>query len=256
MKIFGYSLVVILLFLMTADLARFITQPFSEEVPDFASYPAGSERKAVFFEYFEMIIQEEIRVTLAQRDYISAMFTSRHELSNKDEQRVTTIAKDYEIEQFDADDSQHWQLLLRRVDIVPASLALAQAANESAWGTSRFAREANNFFGHWCFEKGCGLVPKNRNAGANHEVADFDSPRESVQKYMRNLNTHPAYLHLRKIRERLRNQNKPITSHALLPALQKYSERGDAYIQELEEMINYNKLTKYDVSVAQLQHAD
>jgi len=100
------------------------------------------------------------------------------------------------------------------VDTIPPSLALAQAANESAWGTSRFARQAHNYYGQWCFEKGCGIVPDRRDANKSHEVAAFDSPRESVARYLHNLNSNSAYKSLRDIRSRLKAANKPVTGIA------------------------------------------
>jgi Bax protein len=137
-------------------------------------------------------------------------------------------------------------VLLRRADIVPASLAIAQAANESAWGTSRFAKLGNNFFGQWCFSKGCGIVPKSRDTNKNHEVADFRSPADSVESYMLNLNTHDAYKPLRKIRQSLREEDKAVTGVALSYGLGKYSERGDEYGKEIREMISFNKLAVLD----------
>jgi len=130
---------------------------------------------------------------------------------------------------------------LRRVDIIPKELALMQAANESAWGTSRFARIGLNFFGQWCYKKGCGMVPRRRNNEAEHEVAAFKSVRAAVTSYFRNINTHNAYKQLRSIREDLRAQQKPIKATKLTLGLMSYSERGEAYIEELNTMINQNR---------------
>mgnify|MGYP002064425563 CR=1 FL=1 len=94
--------------------------------------------------------------------------------------------------------------LRRRVDTVPIRLALAQAAKESGWGTSRFARKGNNFFGQWCYDEGCGLVPRARGEGRSHEVRAFDSPGDSVASYLRNINTHHGYRELRHARAGLR----------------------------------------------------
>jgi Bax protein len=135
---------------------------------------------------------------------------------------------------------------MNRVDVVPPSLAIAQSANESAWGTSRFARKGYNFFGQWCYRKGCGLVPKKRDANKTHEVAAFDSPQESVKMYIRNLNSNRAYKSLRDLRAKLRRSNKPVTGHELAAGLKRYSERGLEYVRELREMISYNKLAVYD----------
>jgi Bax protein len=156
------------------------------------------------------------------------------------------MAAYYRINNFDIENDDDWQELLARVNAIPVSLALAQAANESAWGTSRFAREANNFYGQWCFQKGCGLVPARRDKNKTHEVAAFKSPKESVERYIHNLNSHNAYKTLRKIRNRLRTENKLITGIELAEGLLHYSERGKEYIKELQSMIKFNKLTRFD----------
>ena len=135
--------------------------------------------------------------------------------------------------------------MLRRIDIVPADLALAQAALESAWGRSRFAKEGNNYFGHWCFVKGCGLVPQDRPQGARHEVARFSSAAESVRRYMHNLNSHPRYTELRLIREQSRDQNEPFTGSDLAAGLEGYSELGDEYIDMVRGLIRHNRFDRF-----------
>lgn len=136
--------------------------------------------------------------------------------------------------------------LLNKVDILPPSLALAQAAEESGWGTSRFANEGNAFFGQWDFS-GNGMKPKQqRKALGNYGVARFDSPLASVEGYMLNINTNKAYSKLRLGRAQLRAKDKKITGLALVGALDKYSERGQAYIDGLREMIRYNNLQFVD----------
>ena len=117
---------------------------------------------------------------------------------------------------------------------------MAQAANESAWGLSRFAQKGNNLFGQWCFKKGCGIVPGQRNAGANHEVRKFASINDSVASYMHNLNTGRAYKDLRKLRATLRSTNAAVDGHTLAKGLIKYSSRGKAYVKEIQSMIKTN----------------
>lgn len=137
--------------------------------------------------------------------------------------------------------------LLRRVDIVPPSLALAQAANESAWGTSRFAREGNNLFGQWCYTPGCGLVPMRRELGGRHEVKRFDWPYDSVASYVHNLNTHPAYRGFRQTRESLQDESQTLSGLALLDGLRSYSERGPEYLTAIRNIIVKNDLQSRDV---------
>nr|WP_285817562.1 glucosaminidase domain-containing protein [Echinimonas agarilytica] len=127
-----------------------------------------------------------------------------------------------------------------RINTVPVALALAQAAKESGWGTSRFARQGNNLFGQWCFSKGCGLVPLQRKPGAKHEVATFDSPAYSVDAYVRNINANGAYQLLRQHRQSLQNQAMPELVKALILGLGSYSERGQAYVHEVDAMIDNN----------------
>lgn len=136
--------------------------------------------------------------------------------------------------------------LLRRVDIIPPSLALAQAAEESGWATSRFTEEGNALFGQWDFS-GNGMMPKQqRKELGNYGLARFDSPFKSVEGYMLNINTNQAYRELRTIRETLRTQQQVITGLQLAKALGSYSERGAAYIEGLQKMITFNKLQALD----------
>jgi len=136
--------------------------------------------------------------------------------------------------------------LLNRVDIVPVSLALAQSAEESGWGTSRFAAEGNAFFGQWDFS-GKGMKPKQqREALGNYGVARFDSPLESVEAYMLNINTNAAYTKLRSLRVKMHSDDNQITGYQLTTTLDKYSERGEAYVQGLQHLIRYNKLETTD----------
>lgn len=215
-------------------------------VPDFSDYPAGKERKQAFFSYFLPLVTSRNQQIADDRDQLLAWHQDASDLGWWDEHQLTGLAEHYGMESFDVDSDSDWSTLLRRVDTVPPSLALAQAANESAWGTSRFSREGYNFYGQWCFEEGCGIVPNKRDAGKNHEVAAFDSPQESVDRYINNLNTHDAYKPLRLIRARLRDQDKSVTGLELAGGLGKYSERGDAYISELRSMMRFNDLGEYD----------
>ena len=215
-------------------------------MPEFGEIPAGRERKAAFFGYFLPIVEKQNQEILKTRQNLADWYLNRDEISSLHADELNTVAIRYRIHDFDIENDKSWQKLLSRVDVVPPSLALAQAANESAWGTSRFARQANNFFGQWCFKEGCGLVPKKREAGKTHEVAAFDSPQESVKMYIRNLNSNSAYKPLRDVRAQLRQLNQPVTGHALAAGLKRYSERGMDYVSELREMIEYNKLARYD----------
>ncbi len=136
--------------------------------------------------------------------------------------------------------------LLRRVDVVPPSLAIAQAAEESGWGTSRFVREGNAVFGQRTFTKGKGLVPLRRDAGKTHEVKAFNRPLDSVVGYMINLNSHFAYDEFRLVRERQRRTMSRLDGYALAGTLRRYSERRDAYVATIRKIIAGNELHHFD----------
>lgn len=218
--------------------------------PDFTSLEAGPERKEAFLSFFLPIILDQNQQVLKTRSVVLRLREDPSTLSTSQRRRLLTLAEEYEIENFKFESNEDWDTLIRRIDVVPPSLALAQAATESGWGTSRFAREGNNYFGHWCFVQGCGIVPQQRPDGANHEVADFSSPVESVERYFYNLNHHPAYLDLRQTRARLRGEDELITGLKLVKDLSSYSERGDAYIEEISSMIRFNDLTRYDLALS------
>ena len=136
--------------------------------------------------------------------------------------------------------------LLRRVDLVPPSLMLAQAAEESGWGTSRFAVLGNALFGQWTHTSGAGLVPLDRPPGATHEIKAFKTLGDSVSGYTRNLNSHRAYAGMRRLRAQMRESGDPIGGYALAGTLESYSRRGPAYVDSLQRIILANGLTELD----------
>jgi Bax protein len=125
--------------------------------------------------------------------------------------------------------------------MIPLNLALAQAAKESGWGTSRFAREGNNLYGQRCFTKGCGIVPAGRAEGATHEVRRFDTAAASVQSYIHNLNTNNAYRRFRLMRRLQRLEGKEPDGFILAESLPRYSERRYRYLDEIREMMRVNR---------------
>jgi Bax protein len=139
--------------------------------------------------------------------------------------------------------------LKMRVDVIPVSLVLAQAAEESGWGTSRFSVEGNALFGQWDYS-GNGMRPKNqRKELGNYGVAKFDSPLDSVSAYMLNLNTQNSYQRLRERRAILRKSSEKISGYELAKTLDKYSERGQAYVETIHSMMSSNKLNASDDAV-------
>jgi Bax protein len=138
--------------------------------------------------------------------------------------------------------------LERRVDVVPPSLAIAQSAEESGWGTSRFAVLGNAVYGQWSWRKGSGIVPKGRDEGEKHEVRAFRSLQSSVNAYLRNLNTHWAYKVFREKRVALRREGQAVDSHHLIDTLTSYSERGTEYVETLRTIIRVNRLEELDTA--------
>ena len=137
--------------------------------------------------------------------------------------------------------------LSNRVDAVPPSLALAQAAEESSWGRSRFAREGNALFGQWTYDRSRGLVPRRRPENAQHLVRKFAGLRASVRAYMINLNTHPSYEEFRRGRSAMRaGYGEALDGYALARRLHNYSERGAAYSASIRAIIRVNRFDRYD----------
>lgn len=161
-----------------------------------------------------------------------------------DRERISEISKRYGLRGRPLTDHRARAQLLQRADTIPPALVLAQAANESAWGTSRFAQLGNNLFGEWTFRPGTGIVPAGRPEGEIYEVRAFTSIYESIRSYMSNLNRHGAYRKLRILREKLRKAEQPVTGIELTMGLLKYSQRGEEYVKEIQAMIRQNKLSQ------------
>lgn len=213
--------------------------------PDFKAIKDIPQRKKAFFDFLRPMIAEQNRQLKEQRaqlQKLGAILERKEYLQRAELATLATMAEQYNL-QHDDNRTLVNQLLLR-VNTIPEAMALAQAASESAWGTSRFAREGNNYFGQWCYSQGCGLVPNRRQRGAAHEVAAFASAYDSVHAYFRNINTHPAYRQFRLLRQQQSAADNALTARALLPGLQKYSERGNAYLEELKTIIRQNKLAR------------
>ncbi len=147
--------------------------------------------------------------------------------------------KEYKIE------DQDLSKLKMRMDIVPVSIALAQAANESGWGTSRFALEGNALFGQWTWSKK-GILPKNQDPNKTHKILQFQILKASVRAYKNNLNTHNAYQEFREARARLREQGGKINGLELTKYLKNYASIGVKYVEILDSIIQKNSLTDFD----------
>ena len=148
-------------------------------------------------------------------------------------------------EKYGSSDSNLGNLLIR-VDIIPISLALAQSAIESGWGTSRYSREGNAVFGQYTFDESKGLKPKDRNENDEFFIKKFPNLSESVRSYLKNINTHLAYADFREERKKLRMSGENLSGYKLVNFLKDYSERRESYIKDVKEIISSNNFQKYD----------
>ena len=217
-------------------------------LPDFNSFKNVKEKKEQFFQFMLPKIRlanTKIRVERSSLQDVLDRNKDELILSDADKKFLGALKLKYKIsEEREALDSIN--ALLTKIDEVPASLVLAQSANESGWGTSRFAIEARNMFGIWCFREGCGIKPLQRAAGKKYEVAKYETIQASVEAYMLNINSHPAYRELRRIRSEARADNSYLSGMALAEGLETYSARGEAYVKEIKQLIRINKLQRFN----------
>jgi len=204
-----------------------------------------SDKKNIFFRLTGSgILQANEKIMNERERLLDAI--NRNDINENE--WLAALAVKYKVIKNESDtlDNSALTELKHRVDIVPPSLALAQAAEESGWGTSRFAIKGNSLFGQWDFS-GKGIKPEQQRAElGNYGIAAFDSPQDSIEAYMLNLNTHSAYQRMRKKRAVSRQQNKQPTGWELAKTLDKYSERGIEYVKSLHSIMSYNKLNDAD----------
>jgi len=209
-----------------------------ERLPDFKTITDVKTKKRTFFEYLKPMVLEVNEQIASDRAFLLTL--KRTPTDTNSIQRFKGLVRQYRVKQALSFDKKRQQLL-SRVDILPVELVLMQAANESGWGTSRFAVQANNLFGQWCFKVGCGVVPEGRPEGKTYEVRKFARPVDSIKSYFRNLNTGYAYEELRKLRQTLRAMKQDIDPYIVAEGLTPYSTRRDEYVLEIQNMIRVNK---------------
>ena len=197
-------------------------------------------KKEVFFRVLAPLILRSNELIMQDR----ARLQSISEGSEVDAAWLSDLGKRYRVLE-SADDPvgpDQIKELIKRVDIVPPSLAMAQTAEESGWGTSRFADQGNAMFGQWAWGENA-IKPEQQRAGkGNYGIAAFDSPQGSVNGYMLNINSHRAYAPLRDKRAAMRAKGQEPTGKALASTLLNYSERGQHYVDTLNSIMSYNKL--------------
>ena len=220
-----------------------VPRVFLSAIPhDLSDVRETAKRKALFFKSILPLI---LRVNESLRNDRGRLLTLQQEIrdgrkpSAIDRLWLAMMSDRYGVARDDI------PAMLKRVDIIPPSMAMAQAAAESGWGTSRFTREGNALFGQWTFAEG-NLVPEERDDDEEHMVKRFDSLIASVRGYARNLNTNRAYREFRTLRADLRRKNKPLDGRILVGTLHRYSERGVDYVNEIRSLISFNKLNRLD----------
>jgi Bax protein len=195
-------------------------------------------RKNLFIQIIlPLVIEENNKIKLDRRKLFSILNKNNNSLGEK--KWLNIKFKQYGVIKKDL------ATLKIRMDYVPASLAIAQAAKESGWGTSRFAIEGNALFGQWTWT-GEGIKPAGSDSDSTHKVMRFKILKASVKAYQRNLNTHASYKKFRMERAKLRDNKKKLDSLLLAGYLDKYAETGTEYVKVLRQIITQNKLKDFD----------
>jgi len=211
--------------------------------PDKYYKMSSKKAKEFFFNYFEKRIEFENIKILADRLFVKSLLNSP--LPKKDSleyKKLELLQKKYKVQNM-----YDYSKFLRRIDIIPPSMALAQAATESGWGKSRFFKKANNIFGHWTYNPKIGMVPLERKEGAKHLVRVFSTLEDSIAAYMLNLNRTPAYKKFRDLREKMRSTKIFINGLVLSATMTKYSGIGHDYVKILQSIIRKSQLINYDI---------
>jgi uncharacterized FlgJ-related protein len=235
---------------------REVPRVFITDIPPFWRDKSSKEldvvtKKQVFFSFLGPLVLHSNELIQTNRDRVASIIGELRagaSVSTDDQTFLRETAIAYKVIKGEADlnDPALQDKLLRRVDTLPASLVLAQAAEESGWGTSRFAVEGNALFGMWTWD-GEGITPFRQHSGkGNYKIAAYETPLQSVIAYMHNLNTHQAYKKLRARRAELRKVGVRVTGLKLANELTKYSERGQAYVDSLKSLIEVNRLQPAD----------
>jgi Bax protein len=207
----------------------------SSSLPDLRKYPSGTPRKKAFLRTVMPYITSQNAAITADRNWlVSKQYDGRW--SPTERTRLKNITQRYKISWSGNTRKIPWNSLLERVDIIPGSMVATMAAAESGWGTSKLARSNNNLFGMKC---GKGKCPAggDKVKGYSH----FDSVKESVEAYVVNLNTHPAYSSFRKSRAQLRKTDQEVTASTMIHKLKGYSTRGSSYNNYLFSMYQDNQ---------------
>ena len=208
-----------------------------------------AKRKRIFFNIVAIGAYHPNQRILKQRELLQKISQQYYFYGYLAEQSKEWLQEKFSI--YNIKETGKWRdeikSLEKRLDIIPLSLILAQAASESGWGTSRFTIKANNIFGEWTFDSDApGIIPKQRPANASYKIRKFSSIQRAINSYLLNLNTHPAYSQLRKIRFELREEGKELNSLKLSAGLLNYSQKREEYVEQINNIIKYNHLQEFD----------
>lgn len=223
---------------------RLVPPLYIASVPDgMGQIRQSAERKKLFLQLMLPLVlkaNETVRWERQKLLRIKRSINKRASLSDDDRAYLLEMARHYEVRKPLVD------LLLPRVDVLPVSIALAQSAIESGWGTSRFVREGNAPFGQWTTASFDGIVPLQRDNGKTHKIRAFENLYASVKSYIHNLNTHRAYRGFRAMRKAMRESGGQLDSLALTVSLRAYSKKGETYIRLLQNIMTGNDLLPLD----------
>jgi Bax protein len=221
---------------------------------DWRKLAKAAERKRAFTMIILPLVLHANEILLTENDRLRSLsirVDAKEVLSERDRTWFLAMAELYKVEAPEVT-GKAVQALRHRVDIIPPSLAIAQAAIESGWGTSRFTTEGNALFGQWSDDKGDSMVPEGRDAGRTYTIKRFSTLLGSIKAYMRNLNSHRAYRKFRAARAKIRAAGKEVTGLPLAKLLGSYSQQGPKYIGALTSIIEKNRLTILDRAVLRL----
>ena len=195
-------------------------------------------KKETFIQIVLPLIVAENERILADRNKLKRLYKKKN-TTDSEKQWLRQKLLEYKVKK------GNMEQLILRMDIIPTSIALAQAAKESGWGTSRFALEGNAIFGQWTWS-GQGIAPLDRESNKNHKILKFPILRASVKAYQNNLNTHKSYNKFRDKRSVLREKNKDISGLELTETLKSYAQTGSEYTKILNQIIRQNRLTDFE----------
>ena len=211
---------------------------FTQFPRDLDALQSTKQKKETFIKIVLPLIVAENERIIADREKL-IIVSKKKFTTDLEKQWIRQKLLEYKVKKSDLEE------LIVRVDIIPTSIALAQAAKESGWGTSRFALEGNAIFGQWTWS-GKGIAPLDRESDKKHKILKFPILRASVKAYQNNLNTHKSYTKFRQKRLILREKNKQISGLELTETLNNYAQTGSEYTKILNQIIRQNRLTDFE----------